>query len=38
LSDQVKSLDWKERNIEFIEKIEDKKMDEVIEKILVIIK
>ncbi|MDP3446392.1 MAG: endoribonuclease MazF [Ignavibacteria bacterium] len=38
LSDQVKSLDWKERNIEFIEKIEDKKMDEVIEKIIVIIK
>jgi mRNA interferase MazF len=38
LSDQVKSLDWKERNIEFIEKIGDKKMDEVVEKIIVIIK
>jgi len=38
LSDHVKSLDWEERNIEFIEKIADEKMDEVIEKILVIIK
>jgi len=38
LSDQIKSLDWRERNIEFIEKIEDKKMEEVIEKIEVIIR
>jgi len=38
LSDQIKSLDWKERNIEFIEKIGDKKMEEVIEKIEVIIR
>ncbi|MDP2791693.1 MAG: endoribonuclease MazF [Rectinemataceae bacterium] len=38
LSDQVKSLDWRERNIEFIEKIGENKMDEVIEKIIVIIK
>jgi len=38
LSDQIKSLDWRERNIEFIEKIGDKKMEEVIEKIEVIIK
>jgi mRNA interferase MazF len=38
LSDQIKSLDWRERNIEFIEKIEDKKLAEVIEKIEVIIK
>lgn len=38
MSDHVKSLDWEERNIEFIEKIADEKMDEVIEKILVIIK
>lgn len=38
LSDQIKSLDWRERNIEFIEKIGDKKLGEVIEKIEVIIK
>jgi len=38
LSDQIKSLDWRERNIEFIEKIGDKKLEEVIEKIEVIIK
>ncbi len=38
LSDQIKSLDWRERNIEFIERIGDKKMEEVIEKIEVIIR
>ena len=38
LCDQIKSLDWRERNIEFIEKIGDKKMEEVIEKIEVIIR
>ena len=38
LSDQIKSLDWRERNIEFIEKIGDNKMEEVIEKIEVIIR
>jgi len=38
LSDQIKSLDWRERNIEFIEKIGEKKMEEVIEKIEVIIR
>ena len=38
LSDQIKSLDWRERNIEFIEKVGDKKMEEVIEKIEVIIR
>ena len=38
LSDQIKSLDWRERDIEFIEKIGDKKLEEVIEKIEVIIK
>jgi len=38
LSDQIKSLDWRERNIEFIEKIGDKKLEEVIEKIEVIIR
>jgi len=38
LSDQIKSLDWRERNIEFIEKIGDEKMEEVIEKIEAIIR
>jgi len=38
LSDQIKSLDWRERNIEFIEKIGEKKMEEVIERIEVIIR
>lgn len=38
LSDQIKSLDWVERNIEFIEKIDSAKLQEVIEKIEVIIK
>ncbi len=32
LSDQVKSLDWKVRNIEFIEKIKDELFDEVLIK------
>ena len=38
LSDQIKSLAWRERNIEFIEIIGDKKLEEVIEKIEVIIR
>ena len=33
LSDQIKSLDWTVRNIEFIERIEEEKLDEVIHKI-----
>ena len=33
LSDQIKSLDWRERNVEFIEKIGVKELEEVIEKI-----
>ena len=37
LSDQIKSLDWKIRNIEYIEKVKDEIIDEVIEKIKVII-
>lgn len=36
LCDQVKSLDWSERNIEFIEKISDQNMVEVLEKIKVL--
>ena len=32
LSDQVKSLDWKVRNIEFIEKIKEELFDEVLIK------
>jgi len=38
LSDQIKSLDWKVRNIEFIEKINEKDLEEVVEKIEAIIK
>ena len=38
LSDQVKSLDWTVRNIEFIEKIDEEKLHDVISNILVIIK
>ncbi len=37
LSDQVKSLDWKERNIEFIEKSNDEEIIEVINKLKVLI-
>ena len=37
LSDQVKSLDWKIRNIEFIEKTNDEVIDRVVEIIKVII-
>lgn len=33
LSDQIKSLDLRERNVEFIEKIGVKELEEVIEKI-----
>jgi mRNA interferase MazF len=38
LSDQVKSLDWKERNAEFIEKVGGRDLEEVLEKIEAIIK
>jgi mRNA interferase MazF len=38
LSDQIKSLDWTERNLEFIEKIEKEKLEDVINTILLIIK
>ena len=37
LSDQIKSLACKTRNIEYIEKIKDELLDEVLEKIKVII-
>ena len=37
LSDQIKNLDWRVRNIEFIEKIKDAVLDEVVEKVKVII-
>ena len=37
LSDQVKSLDWTERNIEYIETISDEIMEEVLQKFLVLI-
>jgi mRNA interferase MazF len=37
LSDQIKSLDWKTREIEFITKITLEKIDEVISKINVLL-
>jgi mRNA interferase MazF len=37
LSDQIKSLDWKVRKIEFIEKIDEESLKEVLDKIKVII-
>jgi mRNA interferase MazF len=37
LSDQIKSLDWTVRNIEFIEKIDNDKMDDVIGNIKLLI-
>jgi mRNA interferase MazF len=37
LSDQIKSLDWNVRNIEFIIKAKKKELDEVIDKIKVLI-
>ncbi|KGE73908.1 endoribonuclease MazF [Spirochaeta lutea] len=37
LSDQIKSLDWKTRNIEYVEKSKEEIVDEVLEKIKVII-
>lgn len=37
LSDQIKSLDWRVRNIEFLEKAEKEIVDEVIENIRILI-
>lgn len=37
LSDQIKSLDWTVRNIEFIEKIDEEKVSDVISNILLLI-
>jgi mRNA interferase MazF len=37
LADQIKSLDWEERNIEFIIKSRNEEMDEVIDKLKVLI-
>ena len=38
LSDQIKSLDWKTREIEFIAKESSNKIDEIIDKISVLFK
>ncbi len=38
ISDQIKSLDWKMRKAEFIEKLNTEKVVEVISKILILIK
>ena len=37
LSDQIKNLDWKTREIEFITKLTSEKIDEVISKISVLL-
>jgi len=37
LSDQVKSLDWTERNIEFVETLAEGKLTEVFERIRTLI-
>ncbi len=37
LSDQVKSLDWTERNLEFIEKMDEGKLSDVIGNIKILI-
>jgi mRNA interferase MazF len=37
LSDQVKSLDWRKRHIEFIEKLQTAHLKEVIDRIIVMI-
>jgi len=37
LSDQIKSLDWKTRDIEYITKITSEKINEVINKINVLL-
>ena len=37
IADQVKSLDWKIRNIEFIEKVKEPELEEVLEKIRVLL-
>lgn len=33
LSDQIKSLDWKIRNIEFIDKVSEKEIESVVERV-----
>lgn len=38
LSDQIKSLDWKRRNAKYITSIKEKEMDEVIERVLLLIR
>lgn len=38
LSDQVKSLDWSERNVEFIERCEKAVIDEIVAKLELLIK
>jgi mRNA interferase MazF len=37
LSDQIKSLDWKTRNIEYIAKEKSEKIEEIVNKICVLI-
>ena len=37
LSDQIKSLDWTQRNLEFIEKIDEENLNEVIGNLKILI-
>ncbi len=37
IADQIKSLDWKIRNIEFVEKAKESELEEVMEKIRVLL-
>ena len=37
LSDQIKSLDWTSRNVEYISKVSDTELDEVLNKLKVLI-
>lgn len=38
LADQVKSLDWTVRDVEYVEKLDDEKLDDVIANIVVLMK
>jgi mRNA-degrading endonuclease toxin of MazEF toxin-antitoxin module len=37
LADQIKSLDWNKREVSFITKVSENEMEEVINKIIVLI-
>jgi len=37
LSDQIKSLDWKARNVEFVDRLDEETMEELIAKVRTLI-